>query len=429
MQYREITAQYWNRKLEIVIKMATRSKSRSNVNIEKNAESSESSGNGNDMCGLCESVVTEDEKAVACEICDRWYHIKCDDLPEAVYDFMASEKGRKKLSWYCSYCSRGSVKLYNRLQKLEVDQEEISIRQSALVEEVKDIKEGIDKKNSDLMTKQDSLEGAIMIVKETVAENKEHSKVVESRLGHMEATFIDLQQEFASVKEEIEKERKCEKSYSETLLAEMEKKTEEKCLEVKRDMEKDLVDKTTNHMQSRMERKNNVVLYGAPEEVKENLNLWLRSEKIKHDKAILLELCLDIDVECYVDDIMDIKRVGKFKKNKDRVDEEGAPRPIIVTLKEGIKEKVLRNVHKLKNTENEMLKRIRVSHDMTQDERQIDMELRLEARKKNETETGNFFYVVRGNPWERYMLQLKKKRTLKVSDGQLAQAQVEGERD
>ena len=74
----------------------------------------------------------------------------------------------------------------------------------------------------------------------------------------------------------------------------------------------------------------------------------------------------------------------------------------------------MRNVYRLKDTGNRMLKRIRVSHDMTQEERRKDEELRMEARRRNEEGTDNFFYVVRGNPWERYILKLKKRETQKV---------------
>ena len=38
--------------------------------------------------------------------------------------------------------------------------------------------------------------------------------------------------------------------------------------EVKKDLEKDLLEKATNHIQSRMDRKNNIIVHGAPEEVK-----------------------------------------------------------------------------------------------------------------------------------------------------------------
>lgn len=410
-------------------KMATRPKTTSRVNTSYSVESSDGENGENDKCGHCKVVITDEDKAAACEVCDTWYHIKCEELPDSVYEYMGTEKGMRKILWYCTYCSRGSVKLHNRVKKIECNQENLSRRQSALEEEVEVMKEGMEKHNSDLMLKQDSLLGEITVMKETAAEDKVNSKAIESRVGDMEAIFVNLQQELESVKVEIKKGKNMEKSYSETLLVEMEKKTEEKCTEVKREMEKDLVNKTANYMQNRMDRRNNIVLHGAPEEIKDNLNLWLRSEKIKHDKAILLELCLEIEVECYMDDITAIRRVGRFKDNRGRVDAEGAPRPIIVTLKEGIKEKILRNVYKLKNTENEMLKRIRVTHDMTQDERQKDSELRLEAKQKNEAETGNFFYVVTGNPWERHILKLKKKGTPKVQNVQQAQAQAEGEKD
>ena len=164
-----------------------------------------------------------------------------------------------------------------------------------------------------------------------------------------------------------------------------------------------------------MDRKNNIIVHGAPEEVSGELDRWVNSEKIKHDKAIILELCLEINVECYVDDILNVKRIGKPKRQANQRSEEISPRPIIVTLKEGIKEKIMRNVYRLKDTRNWMLKRIRVSHDMTQEERKKDDDLRMEAKRRNEEETDNFFYVVRGNPWERYILKLKKRETQKVS--------------
>ena len=131
----------------------------------------------------------------------------------------------------------------------------------------------------------------------------------------------------------------------------------------------------------------------APEEVKGELALWVKPEKIKHDKGIILELCLDIDVGCYADDIVDTKRIGKFKKNQGQINDEVTPRPIIVTLKESIKEKIMRNVYEFKNTKNEMLKRIKVSHDMTQEERQTDMELRMEAKKRNKEEVDRIYFM------------------------------------
>ena len=104
-----------------------------------------------------------------------------------------------------------------------------------------------------------------------------------------------------------------------------------------------------------------------------------------------------------------MKRIGKFKRNQDQINEEVTPRPIIVMLEEGIKEKIIRNLYKLKNTKNEMLKKIRVSHDMTQEERQTDMELRMEAIKRNEEEVDIFFLCGERESMEEIHIKIEEK--------------------
>ena len=66
--------------------------------------------NNNTTCGNCDSEVKEENHAVACDICDLWFHIGCQDMPKEVYDFMVNtEEGQ--LHWYCVNCKRGSAKL------------------------------------------------------------------------------------------------------------------------------------------------------------------------------------------------------------------------------------------------------------------------------------------------------------------------------
>ena len=111
-----------DKKLRKESKMAGSSKLERETNKEKSEDSSDIESY---LCDICNKVVTGEDDAIACEICEEWFHIQCEELPKAVYDFMATEKGSKKLSWYCKHCSRGSVKLFSRLKKLERDQEEI----------------------------------------------------------------------------------------------------------------------------------------------------------------------------------------------------------------------------------------------------------------------------------------------------------------
>lgn len=100
-----------------------------------------------------------------------------------------------------------------------------------------------------------------------------------------------------------------------------------------------------------MDSKNNLVIYGVPEQVNKDRDLIIRSEKIKQDKMIVKGICNVGDEEICEDDLIEIRRVGKYYRKTS--DGAGAARPkgrpIVVMLREGIKDKILRNAYKLKD--------------------------------------------------------------------------------
>ena len=53
--------------------------------------------------GMCEVVVGAKVKAVMCDMCDIWYHIKCANISEEGYD---SVKEWKMINWVCDKCVR-----------------------------------------------------------------------------------------------------------------------------------------------------------------------------------------------------------------------------------------------------------------------------------------------------------------------------------
>ena len=73
------------------------------TNNEVNPPSPE---NNNDNCGICKIACQADEKALECDGCSIWFHIKCHKLDEKIYDFysdnMVSEHG---FPWFCNQCS------------------------------------------------------------------------------------------------------------------------------------------------------------------------------------------------------------------------------------------------------------------------------------------------------------------------------------
>ena len=124
------------------------------------------------------------------------------------------------------------------------------------------------------------------------------------------------------------------------------------------------------------------------------------------------DMCNCIEAGVSELDIISIKRIGK--KNQTRVvkgEEKIVPRPLLLTLTEICKQKVMKNVHKLRNAEDKF-RTMSVKHDMTQEEREHDKKLRNEAKEKQEKDkNGNFLYVVRGMPWERHIQKIKVKKT------------------
>jgi hypothetical protein len=44
---------------------------------------------------------------------------------------------------------------------------------------------------------------------------------------------------------------------------------------------------------------------------------------------------------------------------------------------------------------------------MTHDEREKEIALKREAKKKQDDKSGNFLYLVRGHPWERRIVKIK----------------------
>ncbi|KAK3891113.1 hypothetical protein Pcinc_004989 [Petrolisthes cinctipes] len=128
--------------------MATtrQSKSKHSLSAGKNTDDLDASANNQkpgDECGTCSVVVGANNKALSCEICDKWYHIKCESIPESVYNFMLHDEAGKQLIWHCSYCQRGCVKVYKHMKIIVADQLELKTKQNVLQEEKKTVRECI----------------------------------------------------------------------------------------------------------------------------------------------------------------------------------------------------------------------------------------------------------------------------------------------
>ena len=39
-----------------------------------------------DLCGICNHLVTDDDKALVCDKCEKWVHAKCTKMPDIRYE-------------------------------------------------------------------------------------------------------------------------------------------------------------------------------------------------------------------------------------------------------------------------------------------------------------------------------------------------------
>ncbi|KAG7170761.1 hypothetical protein Hamer_G021696, partial [Homarus americanus] len=124
-------------------------------------------GKNNEKCGECGLTVKDSNKAVSCDVCEVWFHIECEKLPEEVYTFMHDEEAEGVLMWYCSHRKKGCAKLHKYIKRIEQQQVE-------------------------QMTKQNELEGKVNQLREFTAQEHDKNKEIEVRMGILEAKSVEI---------------------------------------------------------------------------------------------------------------------------------------------------------------------------------------------------------------------------------------------
>ena len=80
------------------------------------------------QCSSCKEEVTEDDKAMQCDLCESWKHVRClrgpDKFDDALYDAFTNSRS-KALLYVCTRCQAKSS-LSQRLFKLELENAHLS---------------------------------------------------------------------------------------------------------------------------------------------------------------------------------------------------------------------------------------------------------------------------------------------------------------
>ena len=115
--------------------------------IEKRTNLSKSSKQADPKytCPDCKKQCRDGDKALECEVCERWFHADCQKVTGTMYEALRqdSEAGTNMLHWYCnSSCKFFTNKFMQGFQNLREDLDKVSGAVGNLTERVNKIENG-----------------------------------------------------------------------------------------------------------------------------------------------------------------------------------------------------------------------------------------------------------------------------------------------
>ena len=143
----------------------------------------------------------------------------------------------------------------------------------------------------------------------------------------------------------------------------------------------------------RENRSHNVIIYRVAETGE-------REDRVKTDKAFCMKLLKDVlRLEVQDSDVKSVFRLGK---------RDGADRPLMVQFRDkSVKNGMMESLYRLKDAE-DSFRHISVTHDLTQLERAECKKLVEEAKKKQQEESGEYLWRVRGLPGQLKLVKIRR---------------------
>ena len=155
----------------------------SGKNQNKNNDNCKSKGGNKpatkEDCKICDERVGKNVKGIKCDMCEWWYHVKCLNMDQAIYEFHTKED----VQWVCKMCIR-TRKEENEIYELvsqmielnKMEKEKNEIERSQLLEMMRRMSDqmtGLDKKmESKINEKLKYVERDILVKVNDVVEEK-----------------------------------------------------------------------------------------------------------------------------------------------------------------------------------------------------------------------------------------------------------------
>ena len=339
-----------------------------------------------DKCPTCEVKVGSKDNALQCEICEYWWHSKCEGISDEGYKALQGEN----VHWFCIQCNKGVGRIWTALSKLED-------RQVKLEEEVKAVRNGMESLRKDVENKMDSsmeslrrdLQNKMDSVTEAVLHkvDKNSQATIDQKL---DIWATKLEADIQSAKQKVDD------------------KIDAKLTSVASEVESmnravDNARTIAAEEQDREMRRCNVILYRVPESEADN-----ETERKVHDKRFCMQFMHNLNIGVAEDDIKRMNRIG-------RLQDRSTPRPIVIEFgNKLVKNLMMESLYKIKHMDRKF-KSIIVAHDMTRKEREDCKSMVAEAKSKTDADSsGEWIYLVRGPPGKMIIKKFRRTRNLPI---------------
>ena len=357
--------------------------------VPKEDEKSVDNDNEEGFCPKCSKSVKTADSAVCCEICDLWYHIKCVNISDVEYNFIADHKS---LHWYCESCNRSVANVIKLVTVLKATQEKIVI-------DVKKIENNLSSIEVKVNTNKDKIDSTFV----ELAALKQQVLEQSTAIAELNTLKVQVQEQSSKLEVAIEAKlvEKIEKNLQPTFASIAASQVESKFDNFARDVtvvKQTLaeVKKSSSDERDRESRSHNIIMYRIKEE--EN-----NDERVKADKAFVIKLINEaLQIEAKENDIKSIFRIGK----RDISHPGEIMRPLLVQFREKTcKNQVMESLFKLKNAD-PLFKNVSITHDLSKEDREECKKLINEAKTREVS--GEFVWRVRGLPGQMKIVKLRK---------------------
>ena len=349
-------------------------------------------------CDGCDKVVPpgklDKPSHLMCSFCQDWFCLQCAEFTRKPEYAVAA---REDIFWGCKSCTSaiGSLDKKYRLEAIPIESE---TRQNQTGEVKKQGETPCDS-NQEILTKMDEIKSSIEGKIEALEENLKNSvaKSLDDGLVNVNTGLSSMIK--SSVTENLARAWNNTMFGDDDFPAVGSEEWKTVAYKNKKQTLPQVITRTFNEVNREQtmneQRKNNVIIYRAPESKSNDMKV-----RQEDDKKLVDELLDQIEIQRAP---AKIYRLGTYDADK----QNNGSRPIKLEFEDvDIQTRVMTNAKKLKDAP-EKLKGISLSYDMSKEQRAESKNLHEEAKEKTKN-SQEFVYRVRGTPGNMSLIHFKK---------------------